>query len=218
MSTVFSQWPGRRERHLLRKRNNPLFPETEREISTQALQEAQRLDHEELVDFITEFRQLVHQAITLKPNEESQKILEMKERLDKAYEQACGLADDQTETKDAIRKLVTVIMNAVRKGAGNDQTALDELEQETIARDAHYALLGFPLVADILNPESPIQESELVPSLLSASSEEMKAAISLFTDGQIKVLITQAEELPELSTDQIEEIMQRIEEMKGLLS
>jgi hypothetical protein len=215
MSTVFSQWPGRRERHLLRKRNNPLFPETEREISTQALQEAQRLDHEELVDFITEFRQLVHQAITLKPNEESQKILEMKERLDKAYEQACGLADDQTETKDAIRKLVTVIMNAVRKGAGNDQTALDELEQETIARDAHYALLGFPLVADILNPESPIKASELVPSLLSASSEEMKAAMTLFDEAQTSAIASQAGELISKTPDALEEARQRLDEIQS---
>jgi hypothetical protein len=215
MSTVFSQWPGRRERHLLRKRNNPLFPETEREISTQALQEAQRLDHEELVDFITEFRQLVHQAITLKPNEESQKILEMKERLDKAYEQACGLADDQTETKDAIKKLVTVIMNAVRKGAGNDQTALDELEQETIARDAHYALLGFPLVADILNPESPIKASELVPSLLSASSEEMKAAMTLFDEAQTSAIASQAGELISKTPDALEEARQRLDEIQS---
>jgi hypothetical protein len=215
MSTVFSQWPGRRERHLLRKRNNPLFPETEREISTQALQEAQRLDHEELADFITEFRQLVHQAITLKPNEESQKILEMKERLDKAYEQACGLADDQTETKDAIRKLVTVIMNAVRKGAGNDQTALDELEQETIARDAHYALLGFPLVADILNPESPIKASELVPSLLSASSEEMKAAMTLFDEAQTSAIASQAGELISKTPDALEEARQRLDEIQS---
>ncbi|MCP4811816.1 MAG: hypothetical protein GY888_04850, partial [Planctomycetaceae bacterium] len=53
MSLIISQTPGRHERHLLRKRDNPLFPETERSVSPQALLKMQRLDHEELVEFIT---------------------------------------------------------------------------------------------------------------------------------------------------------------------
>jgi len=33
MSLIVSQLPGRHERHLLRKRNNHLFPEAERDIT-----------------------------------------------------------------------------------------------------------------------------------------------------------------------------------------
>ncbi len=191
----FSEYPGRRERHLRRKLNNPLFPETGREISGNTLEEAQRLDHEELVEFIAGFRRLVHQAVGLKPNEQSDVILGIKEELDKAYEQVAGLADEQTETKDAIRKLLVVIMSAVRNGAANDPTALQELAQETQARASHFELLESPLVADLLHPSSPIKENELAPTLLSVSEEEFQAAMTLFDQEQVGQLQQQTKAL-----------------------
>ena len=55
-------------------------------------------------------------------------------------------ADDQTPNKEAIQKLVTVIMRAVWRGAGNDSLAQQELEQEEEARRTHYALLEYPRI------------------------------------------------------------------------
>ncbi|OOZ37596.1 hypothetical protein [Solemya velesiana gill symbiont] len=221
MTLLFSTKPGRRERHLLRKRNNPLFQETQRQISTADLQEAQRLDHEELADFITEFRKLVHQAVSLQPSEESEVVLKLKESLDKAYEQACGLADDQTETKDAIKKLVAVIMNAVRSGAENDPVALGELQQESTARDAHFELLEHPLIADILYPESVISEEDLVPTLLSSPPEEFASALTLFDTNQLQLLIEGAEsylgEQAGLSDEIANSASERISVMRSLM-
>ncbi len=219
MKTPLSQRPGRWERHLLRKRDNPLFPVDERPLTDNRLQEAQRLDHEELSAFITDFRKLVYEAVKLEPSVESEVVLEMKERLDKAYEQAAGLADDQSETREAITKLVNIIMTAVRKGAGNDQTALLELEQEEQARQAHFELLRFPLVADLLNPESPIGEAHLLPTLLSASSQDLKAAISLFDVDQLTLLCRQGEELTRLLSEVPDGARERLAELeKSLVS
>jgi len=192
---LFSEYPGRRERHLLRKRNNPIFGDAGRHPSERAVQEAQRLDHEELVAFIGEFRQLVLRASRLRPNEGSELVLGLKEQLDKAYEQASGLADDQRETKEAIERLVAAIMQSVRRGAGTDPMALREIEDETRARAAHYQLLRFPLVADLLSPESPIAEDELVPSLLSSGEEELTAALELFDANQLALLCARGREL-----------------------
>lgn len=215
MPVVFSEYPGRRERHLIRKHNNPLFSASDQEPADEAIQEAQRLDHEELVDFIGEFRGLVQQAIGLKPNEQSEVILKLKEDLDKAYEQACGLADDQTETKEAIMKLVGVIMTTVEAGASNDPMALSELEQEHLARTAHYELLEHPLVADLLYPESPIRENELVPTLLSVAQDEFNAAVSLFDVEQLRTICDKADALSEESGN--EEARQRSEALALLL-
>jgi hypothetical protein len=201
MQLIFSQQPGSRERHLMRKQANPLFPEGARLISSEQLLEAQRLDHEELVNFITRFKTLIHQVVNLPPNAESETILAIKEQLDQAYEQASGLADDQQETKQAVEKLTAVIMQAIRKGAENDGVALQELEQETRARQAHYELLHSPLVADILNPDSPIQEGELVPVLLSATEQEFTAALALFDPDQRGILARQAQALMEVTAD-----------------
>ncbi len=195
MSLIVSQLPGRHERHLLRKHENPLFPEAEREVTPQTLLEAQRLDHEELVEFITGFRALVHRTMQLKPNEESEVILEIKEQLDMAYEQASVLADDQTETKQAISKLTQVIMNTIRSNATGDPLAMDELKQEQEARSSHYTLLQFPIVADLLHPESLILEHELAPTLLCEDEHGLQAAMELFDGAQLQIICEDASEL-----------------------
>lgn len=195
MSLVFSQLPGRHERHLLRKLDNPLFPEPEQKISPSQLLEAQRQDHQELIEFITDLRTLVQQAIHLQPNEESDVILGIKEQLDIAYEQASVLADDQTESKNAINKLTQVIMNTIRSNTSGDPTALYELRQEEIARNTHYTLLQYPIVADLLHPESPILENDLAPSLLSETSQGLQAAMELFDSAQLQIICEDASEL-----------------------
>ncbi len=194
MRLLFSEMPGRHERYLVRKYENLLFPESERILTPNQLNEAQRLDHEELVAYIGDLRKLVGEAVALGPHEQSEVILELKERLDKFYEQACRLADDQTPNKEAIKKLTTVIMHAVWKGAGNDTLAHQQLEHEEEARRTHYALLEYPLVADLLDPESLIQEHELLPVLLSADQAEFEAAVSLFDPAQLAALCEQGQQ------------------------
>jgi hypothetical protein len=188
MTLIFSQQPGRIERHLRRKHNNPLFPESERKITPEQLLEAQRLDHEELVDFIGNFRTLVQKTVNLKSNEETEVILDIKEQLDMAYEQASGLADDQSEAKEAISKLTQIIMHSISSNAAGDRMALEELKQEQEARTAHYSLLQYPIVADLLHPESPISEIDLAPTLLSEGSQGLLAALELFDDAQLQII------------------------------
>lgn len=195
MSLRFSQIPGRRERHLFRKHNNPLFPADQQQVSSGQLNESQRLDHEEIIAFIPRFRKLVVQSADLSANEDSEKILALKEKLDKSFEEVCGLADDQTETKQAIVKLIKVIMAAIILGAGNDATALKELEQEEIARNAHFSLVEYSLVADILFPESPIKAEELPATLLSSSEEALQAALEIFDASQLEQIIAEGKSL-----------------------
>jgi len=214
MELHFTQNPGRRERHLLRKMGNPLFPEADRTISAASLEQAQRLDHEELSAFITEFRKLIYQAVNLPPNVDSGLVLSIKEQLDKSYEQSAGLADDQRETREAIVKLLKIIMSAVRKGAGSDPVALNELTQEDQARTAHFELLENPLVADLLAPDSTIDANELAPTLLSAPQDEFEAALTLFDRDQLMLLRRDAEALLEQKTDVPERALQRLATLK----
>jgi len=214
---IISDLPGRQERHLLRKQDNPLFPEVERQLDGDRLLEAQRLDHEELEAFITEFHKLVHQAINLKPSEESEVILQLKEQLDKAYEQACGLADEQDETRQALRKLTELIMAAVRKGAGNDTVALGELEQETIARATHFELLQYALVADLLDPDSPIKPEELAATLLSSDADELAAVLGIFDQVQLQLLYDDAVKLLEQTPEAPSSARERLEQIRSQL-
>lgn len=195
MKIPFSNLPGRHERHFLRKLNNPLFDEPIIDYSDEDLLEVQRLDNEELLNYLTDLRTLVQRAIALNPNEESQVVLDLKSDLDESYEKACTLADDQRSNKEAISQLLEVIMKTVRTSAGNDTLAQQQLEDEVLARTTHFRLLEHPIVADMLDPDTRIQPQELVASLLSESEEELAAALEIFDAEQLQQTIADARQL-----------------------
>lgn len=194
MSVSFSQLPGRHERHYRRKLGNPLYPDAPARADDEVLLEMQRLDHEELLAFLGDLRAAVQAAVELKPNEGSETILALKERLDRLYETSAGLAEDHASNQAAIRHLLEVIMRNIERGAAGDPQALDELAQERIAREAHFALLANPLVADLLNPHSTISADELAPTLLSSAEDELDAALQLFDLAQLSELHATAEQ------------------------
>lgn len=215
----FSQSPGRHERHFRRKVENPLFPRPIMEVTNEDLLEVQRLDHEELLKFVTSLRDLVQRAVDLKPNVESQVILDLKADLDKIYEQACTAADDQSGNKDAIRQLLAIVMVTVRSAAAGDPMAEQQLEEEEQARTTHFRLLEYPVIADLLDPDSRIEEDELIAVLLSEEEKDLNAALELFDDEQLAALVGEGNSLlstmdsPPISAverlAQIEAVLQR---------
>jgi hypothetical protein len=195
MTSLSAERPGAQERHVQRRFNNPLFTPERRRASAVDIAVAEQADQEEQAQFFERFRLLVEEAAGLRPNEESETILALKERLDQAYEQCAGLRGDQEAPKAALKRLVELVMSAVRQGAGADPKALEELEREAEARALHYRLLEYPLVADLLRPDSPIGADELVPTLLSEPLEAMAAALQLFEKEQRAAIYTEARAL-----------------------
>jgi len=190
-----SENPGSYERHLNRKCNNPIFAENQTEINQETMLEAQQKDHDILLIFNTEFQAALDQTVNLKANVESDELLKLKENLDKLYEKASTVADDQSDNKEALTKLVAVIMASIRNGAGTDVQAHQELDQEDAARDAHYNMLETHLVADLLDPDSAIHKDELVPTLLSAEKDQLAPVIHLFDEGQLNIIVRDGEAL-----------------------
>ncbi len=192
----FSELPGRHERHF-RRRLHPLFPRPVGDFTDDDLLEVQRLDHEELLAYLTSLRALVRRAASLRPSEETQVVLDLKAELEKHYEEACGLADAQGNNKSAIAELIEVIMRTIRQSAAGDPLAEQELAQEEEARRLHFQLLESPLVADLLHPETLIQPDELAAVLLTDPPEEVEAALGLFDPVQLETLVQQARTLVE---------------------
>lgn len=195
MTLTFSPLPGARERRLRRLWENPLFPEKKRRIRRQEVEHARRQDLEERERFLIDFQSLLQEAVNLAPNVESDVILSLKERLDQAYERCSSLPGDLTELRQALRRLVAVIMGSVRAHAADDPQALAKLRDEDIAREAHFELQGFPLVADLLREDAVIEEDELVPTLLSEPRESLAAALQLFDADQISLLFQEGSAL-----------------------
>lgn len=205
MDLPFTDRPGRRERHLQRRHDNPLFGWPAPQVEPEALLGAQRADHEEQESFANAFRALVKRAVDLPPETGSEEILAIKEDLERHYEQACGLPGDLEAEKAGILRLIDVIMRVVRRHAGSDPLAAEELGQEETARAIHFRLLGLPLIADLLHPESPLRPDELAAAVLSASEAEIAALGDVFDPDQIALIIAQAEaRLAELAAHGIE--------------
>lgn len=184
-----SKNPGAYERHLKRRHNNALFEQRQTTMTQDEQMEAQQQDHDTLLAFMQEFQQALEETVTLKPTSDSEVVLRLKERLDKLYEASCIIPDEQQETKEALKKLLSIIMASIRNGAGSDPTAYRELDQEEAARKAHFDLLQSSLVADLLNPASPIIKEDLLPTLLSAEKEDLALVVSLFDETQLESIV-----------------------------
>ena len=190
---LFSKMPGRRERLLIRKFNNPLFGETN--IEPFDIQDARREDSAEVEMFIDEFRNLVQQVTELEPSADVELVLKLKESLDKAYEMSAGLAGDQAEIREMIKRLLSMLMQSMWKAVGNDTTGISKLEMEEQARQAHFAMLEHPFIADLLAPDSLIDEALMVPCLLSEPAETVILAVQLFDPEQQLLVYQQGVEL-----------------------
>ncbi|MFY9972829.1 MAG: hypothetical protein WAK53_01125 [Chromatiaceae bacterium] len=197
MELPFTHQPGRRERHLRRRHENPLFAWPLQEVEPEVLLAAQKADHDEMESFHAAFRDLLERAVNLPGDADSDTVLGLKQDLERHYEQSFGLPEDHARERAALRKLIDLIMKAVRRSAGSDPLAQQELGDEQQAREIHFRLLEHPLVADLLHPETPIGPDELVPTLLSASAEELEAALELFDLPQVEELAQGAAQLIE---------------------
>jgi hypothetical protein len=184
--------PGVREAHLLRKRNNPLFRPAARAVTNEQLATARLEDGVDMDNFMRDFRELVQQAAELGPNTPSETVLELKEQLDQSYQRACALPGDQSNIRQAIRKLIVIIMQAVRGGIGNDNYAAGKLDEEDAARQTHYALQELPLVAALTHPQSPVAEDELIPSLLSEDDTALLRCLVIFDQAQVGAICADA--------------------------
>jgi len=206
-----SENPGAYERHLIRRHENILFNDRLTEVTSNSLQQNQKIDHDILQQFMLDFRAAVNKAVALKPNEDSEVILAVKDQLDKLYATSVSVADDQSRVQESIKKLTHVVMQSVRKGAAQDPKALQELAQEDSAREANYAFLESKLVADILDPNSPIENEDLLPTLLCADKDDLALAAQLFDLEQIKFLLEQGKLLLDKLDAENEDITQAAE-------
>ena len=193
MELPFTHKPGRRERDLRRRHGNPLFGWPPPEVAPETLLAAQKADHEEMLGFGEGLRALVQRAVDLPPDAGSDTVLELKEDLEQAYEQTHGLPEDHRREREALRRLVDLIMKALGRTAGADPVAQQELGDESAARAIHYRLLEQPLVADILHPDSPIDQDALAPSVLSATPDEVTAVLEILGPEEIDDLVSRCE-------------------------
>lgn len=197
MTMNFSPAPGPHERHLKRRLLNPLFPKPENEVTQQDVETAQKKDEETLMTFMSHFQTVVQKTTELGTSSESDIVLEIKEQLDECYATSCAMPGDHTNLKTAVKKLIAAIMAAIRKGAADDATALKKLNEEDVARELHNELHERKLIADLMLQNSPILENELTPTLLNEETDDLEAALPLFSAEELGLIAKTAQALLE---------------------
>jgi hypothetical protein len=193
---------GMHERHLRRKDGNPLFAVPPHEYGKEAYMEARRRDSDELNSFHSEMQEAIQQAIDLPANAPSETVLALRAKLDQLYTRCSGFGGSCSSHKQAIRKLIEIVMNAVWHAVADDPQARMELEAEEMARQKHFCLLEYTLVADLIRPDTPISDDELVPTLLQADEDELEAALWLFEPEQLRDIHEHARTLLEQRREQ----------------
>lgn len=195
MELPFTHHPGRRERHLRRRHQNPLFAWPPRAVEPLDLVAAQRADHEDLEAFRIRLPEVLQRAVELPADADSDRVLGLKAEVEACYEQTFALPADCRRERGGLARLLAVIMDTIRRHAGADPLAAQELTDEETARAIHFRLLEQPLVADLLHPQCDIPAEDLLPALLSASEAEVSAAVELFDAAQIAELVRTGEAL-----------------------
>ena len=216
----FTEFPGAYERQLKRKYNHPtLFNISQQTINADLIVAARKRDSDELEDFMESFRKVVERAVSLKPNEQSDTILKLKEELDQHYEHCCSLQGDMDKIKTALKTLINAIMSAVRSGAGNDIVAQQKLDEEDTAREEHFRLQEIAFISDMMREEKSIPEDEFALSLLTEPMNVVTETIELFQPQELAGLVTDIhDKFSGLSDDAIQAYHDKVEAISKKLA
>jgi hypothetical protein len=193
----FSPLAGAYERHLQRKYNNPLFPASQQNFLQAEIDQARQRDLQDLQAFMEAFQEMVKQAADLNGSVDSEVVLDLKEKLERLYVTSSGLAGELGTYQDALMKLIRVCMQTIRRGAADDVIALRKLDEEEQARTVYFAMLESPLVAELMRGDEIIQVDELVPTVLSLATNQLKTVLELFEPEYLQQLVAQSRDFVE---------------------
>lgn len=208
---------GMHERHMRRKDGNPLFGLPTLRYTTADYMQARRLDSEEMNAFQSEMQEVIQQAIDLPSNAESEVVLELRGKLDQLYTRCSGFGTSCGSHKQSIRKLIEIVMQAVWQASADDPMARMELEQEEMARQQHFCLLEYPLISDLMRPDTPITQDELIPTLLQADEDELEAVMWMFEPEQLQEIREEAQTLLARRREQGYELADAWENLQALI-
>lgn len=208
---------GMHERHLRRKDGNPLYSVPAPCYAPEEYLQARRLDTDEMNAFQNEMQEVIQQAIDLPPNAESEVVLELRGKLDQLYTRCSGFGVSCGSHKQSIRKLIEIVMQAVWQASADDPMARMELEQEEMARQQHFCLLEYPLISDLMRPDTPITQDELIPTLLQAEEDELEAVLWMFEPQQLREIREEAQSLLAARREQGYELSDAWENLESII-
>lgn len=177
MTVSFSKQPGIRERHLIRKYQNPFLasdlPPTQHDIN-----KAQQQDREETINFLSDFEKLATTAKDISLTEEISEALEFIQELNTQYCLCTSLSTDLAQFREKLTKLIDSLSRLLWRHCVDSPSMMAKLDLLESDRCEQRELLQHQFIADLLHPKGPISARDFVPSLLFESGDSISATMN----------------------------------------
>lgn len=172
----WSNNPSAHEAHLMRRHNNPYFPESRRNVAHGDLTEAKRKDKEDYISCQQSFEQLGKEIEALPPTAISGDLLALRERIDDLIFFSMGVGGPATEIASKADQLREAVISDLRAAFSGNEETLNNIEKADAYHKDNVRKFYIPVVAQMLRKKSPIPQEETIPTILS----EDPSAIAIF--------------------------------------
>lgn len=171
----WSSNPGAYESHLMRRHNNPYFPESRRIVSQEELDGAKRQDMD---DYVLCQQRLAELEKEIKVLSSSGDLLKFRERLDELIFFSMGVGGPAKEIAIVADQLRDAVIADLRAAFSSDEQTLENIERVDALHKDNTRKFYIPVMAQMLRINSPVLKEESIPTILSADP----LAISVFMD------------------------------------
>ncbi len=213
-SPNFSNNPGCWEQQLIRRYNNPLFPESLRNVVHQQVVEAREKDKAEQQTFHKRFEAAVKEVSELPEKAEAEQLLELIPKLTACYNDCMTLCIDLPKEKQALARLITLFEETLLKSAGEESAFGEQVARDKAERKIHQEVLENRIIASMMRENSPVSVEELPATLLSAEPEQIGGLLPFLDSAQLGSLTQQCRALVSQHSTKIpdaEKILELIE-------
>lgn len=170
----WSPEPGARERHLQRRRNNPLFAPDRRRVSASDVYYARAADQQDMEEVRSGMVRLFSQVMRLEVPEQWHPYLDgLRSELDDLYERLQEIGGN-ADVEMLYRTCRSGLMAAWRARLGQDTSTLDHAE--SVLHAFHESRCG--VTCQLTSADKPIPYEEVACSLLSEPAADISKVVA----------------------------------------
>ena len=186
--------PGCFERHLQRKYNNPLFPESERSVNQYKINQARERDSIDASKLLQSVNDILHDFAAIVNPCTGDVIDQFRGRIDNLLKRAAEIGGElSSEPITILTTIRTSLMESWRAGIEGNNQASESLRRAEVFNQARSLVVHIPFIAQMGRKDRPIKSEHMVPALLCESPETIRTVMSVM-DGETRALVRQAAE------------------------
>ena len=174
----WSSNPGAHEAHLIRRNNNPYFPESRRRVSKEELLKAKRMDNDGYILCQQRLAQLLEKVDQSLVSGMDGDVHKFRKDLDKLILFSMGVGGPAKEVASEANRMRDDIISGMRAASSNDKVALENIEKADAYHMDNTRKFYIPVMAQIVSKRSPIPKEETIAAILSEEPESIAIFMS----------------------------------------